>query len=152
MSATKLGASAPANDYTLRNNEDGSFDILRGTTVVQKIDSAGRFDYPEMPTAFDQTGGNSTGAGYSIMPNGLMIQWGVVSTSSTSQQAVTFIIPFTPTKPVITATVGQTPLTQVLFAIVSDIGISGFSIGSISHDGTRVSTNGVQWMAIGRWK
>jgi hypothetical protein len=39
MSATKLGASAPANDYTLRNNEDGSFDILRGTTVVQKFDT-----------------------------------------------------------------------------------------------------------------
>jgi microcystin-dependent protein len=37
MSATKLGASAPANDYTLRNNEDGSFDIVRGTTVVMNF-------------------------------------------------------------------------------------------------------------------
>jgi hypothetical protein len=30
-----------ANNYTLRNNEDGSFDILRGTTVVQSISANG---------------------------------------------------------------------------------------------------------------
>jgi hypothetical protein len=46
MSATKLGASAPANDYTLRNNEDGSFDILRGTTVVQSISATGKVVAP----------------------------------------------------------------------------------------------------------
>lgn len=89
--------------------------------------------------------------GYQKFPSGLMIQWGSSTTLSTGQATITFPEAFT-YAPVVVATVGQTPLTAFMFAQVSDIGLTDFRLGSIQHDGTRISVTEVQWTAIGRWK
>ena len=91
-----------------------------------------------------------SGAGYSKQSDGTLIQWGVASTLSTGQQTVAYPVAFVGTLPVITATCGG--VVAFNFAIVSDIGLSNFGLGSIQHDGTRVSAAGVQWQAIGKWK
>jgi microcystin-dependent protein len=71
MSQTTLAASSAANNYTLRNNEDGSFDILRGTTVVQSISATGVIS------------GNGSGlTGINSTPAGTIIDFGGSSAPS----------------------------------------------------------------------
>jgi hypothetical protein len=123
MSATKLGASAPANDYTLRNNEDGSFDILRGTTVVQHFDAAGNITamggilaLASSVTAVDAKVGRSK----------LVYFTRDVATAGT--QAVTGV--------------GFTPKTIIAFANKGSVALREMSIGF--SDSGRVAANAFQ--------
>jgi hypothetical protein len=45
MSETTLAASNAANNYTLKNNEDGSFAIKKGTTGMLSIDASGNLKF-----------------------------------------------------------------------------------------------------------
>ena len=76
MSETTLAASNAANNYTLKNNEDGSFAIKKAAVDVLTIDAAGKVAFP---------------LGRSAWNSGEVIQETLSAIGGTSTTSVTFV-------------------------------------------------------------
>ncbi|WP_282412254.1 hypothetical protein [Pseudomonas sp. PS01299] len=86
--------------------------------------------------------------GYQKLPSGLILQWGSLTTSSSSDTAVTFPIAFPTSLYSITTSVGATA-GAIYGTTLNAQTLSGFVASTYNSANTRINTT-IYWMALGK--
>lgn len=84
--------------------------------------------------------------GYTKLPNGLILQWGIVTTSASATTAVSWPIAFPSNILCVTTACAQGTLVSTT---ISSQGLTGMNVDGWNQAGGRASFNGVYWMALG---
>lgn len=119
-----------------------SAQVLAGTSPSLLLSPAG------LKAAF--TGAQTLGSslGYQKFPGGLVLQWGNVTTNTSSDQVVTFPISFPTACRAVTATYANSFGSAPIIASFGNVTATSVAIASYTTGGSRASST-VYWIAVG---
>lgn len=154
VDALQLGNSGSStNNLVFKTNVDGSFVIARGNnggvlTPILNIDANGK-----VTSVFDTAPAqlSLTPSGYSKLPNGLILQWGVTAygTGSSTDQ-VAYSVSFPISFPSQCLSISTMLSGAGDFAVLSTKTVNGFS--GITYDRLGLSNpvvGNIEWFALG---